>query len=185
MSRGGLAALLLGFAVSLSACGGSPLVAYDLSAATPANAKAPRLTLRIREPAPGPELDGDRILVRSGAALAVLAGASWADRLPILVQSRLLQTFQNGRGLRAVGEGAGAYDADLQTELRAFEFDAEKRLVRIDIVAKVAAPGRGVLAARIFRSETPVSSNEPAAIVAGFDGALKQILRDIVAFGSR
>jgi cholesterol transport system auxiliary component len=178
-------AWLFGLALTLAACGGSTRVAYDLSAATPASAAGPRLTLRIREPVPGPNLDSDRILVRDGDTVAVLAGGAWADRLPLLVQARLLQTFQNGRGLRAVGEGAGDYSADLQTELRAFELDAARRVVRIDIVAKVTTPGGHVLAARIFRAEAPVASTEPAVVTEALDGALRGVLRDIVAFASR
>lgn len=170
--------------LALSACAGAPVV-YDLGAATPASVMAPRLTLRIRESLPGPDLDSDRILVRNGNMLGVLAGAVWAERLPLLIQARLLQTFQNGRGLRAVGEGAGAYDADLQTELRAFELDAQRRLVRIDIVAKVATPGGHILSARIFRVEAPVSSTEPAVVVTALNTALKGVMRDIVAFASR
>jgi cholesterol transport system auxiliary component len=178
-------AAALALAASLAGCAGSPPVVFDLDAANPTLTETPRAILRIRQPTASGDLNSDRILVRGGPhGLAVMAGARWADLLPFLVRARLTTTFQNARGLRAVAEDAAvAYNYDVETDLRAFELDADTKQIDIEIGVKVvsATSGRAV-ASRVFATHAAVASTEPGVVAAALDRALSGVMLDIVKF---
>lgn len=178
-------ALVLALGAALAGCASAPRVAYDLSAAAPGKLRASQTQIRVRTPTATAELDTDRILVRGADnSLAVLAGAQWADRLPSLIAARLIQTFQNGHGPHAIGEGGGAAaDYDLETDLRAFEVEADARQVDVDIAVKlVAVQGGRVAATRIFKITAPLASTAPDVATAALDQALSKAMVDIVDF---
>jgi ABC-type uncharacterized transport system auxiliary subunit len=59
--------------------------------------------LVIAEPTALAVLDSDKIVVRSAPGeTAQFSDARWEDRLPKLVQARILQSFENASRLRAV-----------------------------------------------------------------------------------
>ncbi len=181
------AARATALALALAGCASAPPTSFDLSAARPMLQRAPRATIRVREPTATADLDGARILVRSGDnSLSVLAGAQWADRLPLLLRSRLTQSFENAHGLKIVGEGGAAnFDYDLETDVRAFELDADARDVKIDFAVKlVSLRGGRVVAARIFERRAPVASTEPGAVTAALDAALSDVMVEIVRFAA-
>ena len=178
------AALALGLLLA-SCAGGSVPDTFDLSAARPAPARSMKAQLRVSEPIAAPDLDSDRILVRTGPQeVATLAGAKWADRLPLLVQSRLTQTFENANLLRQVGRRATAFaDYDLEIDIRTFELDVARSQVEVDLAVKlVTVAGGRVVAAQIFTAEAPVASTSGAAVAAALDGALSSVMTRIVAF---
>lgn len=180
------AAVALGLLLASCASGSVPDT-FDLSAARPAPVRPMRALLRINEPIAGADLDSDRILVRTGPQeVATLAGAKWADRLPLLVQSRLTQTFENANLLRQVGRRASApADYHLDVDIRAFELDVAQSRVEVDLAVKiVTVAGERVVAAQIFTAEAPVASTGGAAVSAALDGALSSVMTRIVAFVS-
>jgi cholesterol transport system auxiliary component len=182
-----MAVAILVAGLFLAACAGSPVNSFDLTAANPPAARALRAPLRIAEPTAGIDLDSDRILVRTGPQeVATLAGAKWSDRLPLLVQSRLIQTFQNAHLMDQVGRRvgtSGGYELDL--DIRAFELDAAQSRVKVDVAVKlVAREGGHVVAAQMFTAEEPVASPSAPAVTAALDGALDQVMTQIVAFAS-
>ena len=179
------AALALG--LLLASCAGEP-GAFDLNAAKPVSARPLQAQLRVSEPIAAIDLDSDRILVRVGPEqVATLARARWSGRLPLLVQTRLTQTFENANLLRQVG-GHGATtsaDYDLDVEIRKFELDAAQMRVEADLAVKIVATvGGRVVAAEIFAAEAPVGSTDGAAVSAALDGALSSVMKRIVAFVS-
>lgn len=182
----GRAGAALALALLLTACGGgSALDTFDLNAAHPAPARPLRAQLRIGEPLAGVDLDGDRILVRTGPQeVATLAGAKWSDRLPLLVQARLTQSFENANLLGQVGRRASAAATyELDVDIRTFELDVAQSRVKVDFAVKVVALGSGrVAAARVFTAEAPVASSSPEVVSAALDGALSTVMTQIVAF---
>jgi cholesterol transport system auxiliary component len=180
------AAATIAATLLVAACAsGPPPEAYDLNAARPAPARPLRAQLRIAEPLAGVDLDSDRILVRTGPQeVATLAGARWSDRLPLLVQARLTQSFENAKLSGQVGRRAttaAAYELDV--DIRAFELDVPRSRVRVDLAAKIVALGGGrVVAAQVFTAEAPVASTSAAAASAALDGALSTVMSQIVAF---
>lgn len=180
------AALALGLLLA-SCAGAADPDTFDLSAARPVSARPLRGQLRVNEPVAGIDLDSERILVRTGPEeVATLAGARWSDRLPLLVQSRLTQTFENANLLRQVGRRATAgADYDLDIDIRAFELDVARSRVEVDFAVKIVAAGGGrVVAAQIFTAEAPVASTSGMAVSAALDGALSSVMTRIVAFVS-
>jgi cholesterol transport system auxiliary component len=181
-----VAAALMAGALTLAACAGAPPETFDLTASSAkANLRAP---LAIREPVASLDLDSQRILVRTSPdTVAYMAGAQWSDRLPALVQSRLVQTFQNSRHLRFVGRAGAGFVADYEMELdiRAFELDVSKGQAVIDIAVKIVGSGSGrVVAAQIFTAQAPASGTGPADAVGALNAALATVMARIAAFAS-
>ena len=186
--RAGLAALALGAA--LAACSGPPAQTYDLSAlgGPAAGAARGRGQIVVVEPVASQALDSERIVVRPKPdQIAYLAGAQWADRLPKLVQARLIQTFENTRLLAHVGRPGDRLAADrtLDSELRNFEIDVEAGQAVVEISVKLVNERNGRIAdAKIFRAVSPASSANGEAASRALDAALGEAMRAIVAWAA-
>ena len=167
----------------LAGCGGPPPITYDL-AQRDISAKTLRLRrqLVIAEPSALQSLDSDKVLVRRpDGTLATLAHAAWSDRLPRLVQSRMIQAFENAGAVGQVGPSGGSISANatLEAEIRLFEIDVGAGQGRVEFAARLvdATSGR-ITAARIFHAEAPGGGEGPAA-VSSLDQALAQALGDL------
>jgi cholesterol transport system auxiliary component len=150
----GLVALLL---AGCSAVMPTPSVdTYDLGVAEVKPVVGGRtLQVLVPEPASDRALDTERIVVRpSPTEIAYFSGAQWADRLPRLVQSRLLAALEASGRFRAAGRpGQGlAIDRQVVVEIRAFDYEAAARRVAIALSVKLMDDRSGrVLAAETFQ----------------------------------
>ncbi|MCB4802866.1 cholesterol transport system auxiliary component [Methylobacterium brachiatum] len=179
-----LAAALL--AALLGGCGGgaAPLT-FDLSALPSAGrpVSAGR-SIAVSEPVGIQPFEADRIIVReSGGALAFLGGGQWADRLPRLIQTRLLQSLENSGRLRSVSRPGDKVVADYQliSEIRAFDIQATTGEAVVDLSLKLVADGTGkVTAARIFTARVPVAKIDAGNGARALDQALTTVLADVV-----
>jgi cholesterol transport system auxiliary component len=182
--------LWLGVAVlstALAGCGGSAPATFDLTAPTSGiGGRATRAQILIAEPNATSPVDGDRIVVRTGPeSVAYLTGAQWAERLPRLVQTRMIQTFENGKSLRSVGRVGDKMVADstLTTEIRRFEIDVTSGQAVVEMSAKLVGEMSGrVVAAKIFSASAPGSASDGANAAAALDAALASVLRQIVVW---
>jgi cholesterol transport system auxiliary component len=172
-------------ALALAGCGGGPAPAtYDLAAARPRAARRGG-TLVVAEPTAVFALDSERIVVRAASGeLTYLPRAQWSDRLPRLVQARLIQSFENA-GRVAVGRPvdrlAGA--SNLVLDIRAFEAREASRDAAVEIAAKlVTASGGQVRAARLFAAAAPVGGIDGQGVAQALDTALARVLSDIVGW---
>src|SRR4051812_26177323 len=177
------AAVLAAFA---SACASSPPpMTFDLT--------APRQKVRggsvegqvaVAEPVAIQVFEAERILVKDAAnAVSFLGGGQWADRLPRLIQARIVQTFENASRLKAVSRTGDRITADylLSTEIRAFQIDAAVGEAVVEISAKVVDDRSGRIAnARVFTARVPVAAVDPANVAQALDRALSIVLLDIV-----
>lgn len=189
-----LAVVLLG--AGLGACGGaSPLDTYDLAAPRMGDLAAPRTTgaaraggrqVLVADPVVDRALDTDRIVVRpKPTEIAYFAGAQWSDRLPRLLQSRLVETLEASGRVRAAGRpGQGmAADGQIVMEIRAFDYLPSEARVRVAIAVKTMDDRSGRIAAmRLFEASEAVSGDSAPAVVAGFDAAAGRVLADIAAW---
>ncbi|MDB5512003.1 MAG: hypothetical protein JWR08_1486 [Enterovirga sp.] len=168
----------------LGGCGSTPDTAYDLTAPRPRGAIGLGTQLVVTEPAALQAFESERIAVRSASGtVSVLPNGQWADRLPRLVQARIIQTFENGSRTRSVGRpGDGLTpDTQLNTELRTFQFDAGRGEGVVEISAKLVDSRSGrVLNSRIFSSRQPVGSGGVAEVAPALDRALSAVLLDMV-----
>jgi cholesterol transport system auxiliary component len=191
-SRAVRAAGWLALAFGLAACaGGQAPPTFDLSApqAYDRARGSPRGQLVVAEPTALSILNTDRIVVRTHGEIAHLPRAQWSDRLPRLVQSRIVEAFESGSRLRAVGTPGDKLAADYQlvTDVRAFNVSVNSEpMAEVEISAKVVSDRGGrVLASKVFRASVPAASaNGPDAVVA-LDEAFRQVISEMVAWASR
>jgi cholesterol transport system auxiliary component len=170
----------------LASCAGAPTFdSFDLVPARPAPARPLRGTLRVVEPIASTSLDSDQILVRSGPEqIATLAGARWAAPLPILIQTRLTQTFENAGLLGEVSRrtSAGA-EYELDVEIRKFELNAASSQVEVELAVKIVSARDGrTVAAQAFAASAPAAAAGGREVSAALDGALSAVMTRIVAF---
>jgi cholesterol transport system auxiliary component len=185
-------------ALSLAGCAGmgdligkGSATAYDLAPAKDfahGSGRA-RGQLVIVEPTALAPLDGTAILVRPvpGEA-AQLAGAQWEDRLPRLMQARLLQSFENANRLRAVGSPSDKIVADfvLLSELRAFEISATDGSAVVEIAVKIVNQRSGrIMAARVFRVTVPAAATQGPGAVAALNEAFAKVATELVLWAAK
>lgn len=141
-------------------------------------------SISVAEPVGLQPFEQDRIIVRqAGGALSFLGGGQWADRLPRLFQTRLIQSLENSGRLKSVSRPGDKIVADyaLISEIRAFDIASNSGEAVVDVSAKLIADGTGkVVAARIFTARVPVAKIEAGSAAVGLDAALSIVLADMV-----
>ena len=180
------AAVLSGCALSAS---GPPPATFDLSVpeSFPGLRAGSSAQILIQEPAALKVLDSERIVVRpSATGVEYMARAQWSDRLPKLVQTRLLQAFENSGRVRAVGRpGEGLLiDYQIVSDIRAFQLSlAEGRTAVVEITGKIVNDRNGrVVAGRRFSARVPTAGESAEAVVAALDRALGEVLVEFVGW---
>lgn len=176
--------------MALAGCGTRAAVNDTFSLATAPIVTGQASTNRqilVPEPTALQTINNDRIVIRlSRSELQYLANAQWGDRLPRMVQDKLVQTFDNTGKVGGVGKpGQGlAIDYQLITEIRSFEISTEGADVAVvEIFAKLLNDRDGtVRTQRAFRSSVPVRGASSPAFVAALDAAFAQTAGEIVAW---
>ena len=181
-------ALGLTATLALAGCGAAPLATFDLSAPrTELKARALKGVLVIQEPAAPAPADSDRIVVRTGtSAVAVMRGAQWTERLPRLLQARLIQTFENAKLVRSIsrpGDGATP-DHALAWDIRRFEMDAMDNVARVEVSVRLMDMSGKIVAAQIFVAEAPGEAGEGSLAAQALDVASNNLLRQIVIWAA-
>ena len=140
----------------------------------------------VPEPVATLPADSDRVVVRTGPeAVAYLTGAQWPDRLPRIIQTRLIETFENSHLLANVGRPGISADYSLSTEIRRFEIDVTSGMAIAEFSVKLVGDRSGrIVAARIFTAQAASPTSGPPAMTAALNEALGKILRQIVAWAS-
>jgi cholesterol transport system auxiliary component len=166
----------------------APPDTFDLTAPTHVSARGNgRAQILIAEPTALSALDSERILVLPGnSEVTYLPGAQWADRLPRLVQARMVQTFENAHRIGMVGRPEDKFtpDASLVTEIRDFQIEASSRPVAVvTIAARVVSQNTGrIIAANLFTARVPTNGTGGRFASAALDRALQQVLVEILAW---
>jgi phospholipid/cholesterol/gamma-HCH transport system substrate-binding protein len=154
---------------------------YDLApptdfTGTPA---APDAQLTVGTPTAVISLDTQRIVIQSAAGTAPgFPDARFADNLPPLLQSRLVQGFENAGYLKVAAEGGdleGEYK--LALDIRKFQLDTTGDAKgTVEFSAKLLDSDGKVIDAKIFAADAPAAATDNAgeaakAIGAAFDKA--------------
>ncbi|UIJ73501.1 ABC-type transport auxiliary lipoprotein family protein [Aurantimonas sp. HBX-1] len=189
MKRSTSRSVLLAFlAVALSSClSAPPPDTFEISAPAIVQnvAGTSRAQILIPEPTAIKTLDSEKIVVKpTPYSVEYLAGSQWSDRLPRMVQLRLLQAFENTGRIGAVGvPGQGlAIDYQMVMEVRKFEIDAvgpARAVIEISVKALNDRNG-SVLRTKVFAVEVPVAGTTNTDYVAALDRAYEQISDEIV-----
>jgi cholesterol transport system auxiliary component len=177
------------FCLGLLGCalaGSKPPATYDLVAPR-SFSTTPRPApwqLVVYEPTAVHALETDRLMVRPQAdQVSYYKGVAWSDRLPRLVQARIIETFQNSGAVKAVSSGTGQYA--LVTDLRAFQIDVTsgKAYAEIEIFAKLVNTGSGkVVATKGFSARVPATTDSPGDAIAALNQAFTEVLQDTMTW---
>lgn len=177
----------------LSACNvipevDKPLNLYSLSPKVGAVSAPSTLDwqLVVAEPKAGADLATNRIaLTRSANRIEYFAEGVWSDAAPALVQSKLIEAFEDVVPQLAVGRDSAGLKPDyiLQSELRDFEAvyagSGGEALVRI--TAKlVKMPERKIVKSISAEARQPASGAGLPGIVGAFEAALAQVFDKLI-----
>ena len=172
----------------LSACGAPARDTYDLSINDVAVAGTPKhqkIQILVEKPDAVKALDGQDIVIKQNGSIAYLKRAQWSDRLPDLVQARLVQAFDNSNHFGGVGRpGDGlAINYRILTDIRSFDVNVVNghNIATLEISVKIMDDRNGnITASRVFKTEAPVSGTNNNQYAAALDNAFKKMTNDIV-----
>jgi cholesterol transport system auxiliary component len=172
--------------------GGEPAHLYRLTPKStyPPNLPHRTVQLLINEPLAPAGLDKSRIaLSRSPVSIDYFADSEWTDRAPLLVQTAILQSFENSKTITAIARESVGLRADfiIETEIRHFEavYDSPNGPPEIWVainVRLVNPTSREVVAQTSFERRERASANEVPSIVSAFDEALGGVMKEIVVW---
>ena len=174
--------LCLGLVGCALAGGSRAPTTYDLVAprSFAASKRPAPFQLVVQEPTAVYALETNRLMVRPQAdQVSYYKGIAWSDRLPRLVQARIIETFQNSGAVKAVSATTGQYA--LLTDLRAFQIDVTggKAFAEIEIFAKLVNTASGkVVATKGFSARVPATSDAPTDAIAALNQAFTEVLQD-------
>ena len=191
LCAGGGIALALGLPLALglllAGCASRPEATFDLSAAPAARPlRALGRQVVVSEPVATAPADSDRIVLRpTPDTRATFQGVQWAERLPHLVQTRLLQSFENASLSRFVSRPDGRIVAQyaLHTEIRRFDVDLSRGEAVVEISARLVEEGAGrIAAAKLFSARLAPAGEDGPAAAAALDAALGEVMGQIVVW---
>ena len=179
--------------LALGACqlpgGGEPPSLYTLTPKSTFSPDLPKVDwqLIVETPIAAAGLNSSRIaLQRSPVTLEYYANANWTDVAPLMVQTLLIESFENSKKIVAVSRESTTLRADylLKTELREFQAeydDSGPPRARVRINAKLARmPDRSIIGSYTVEQMSRATSTDMSSIALAFDEALGGALRRIV-----
>ena len=186
--------------LALAGCGGlfggsSPAQLYRVIPAHNFPPGLPHLPVQvlIDEPSAPAGLDTTRIaLSRSAVSIEYFADSEWTDRVPLMVQTALLESFEDSKALSAINRESLGLHADfiLKTEIRHFEalYDSPNQApeVWVAIITRLVNPsGRDIVSQTSFERRVRAKTNDVPQIVLAFDKALEGVMEEIVVWTAR
>lgn len=130
-------------------------------------------------------------LQRSATRLEYYARASWIDGAPLMLQTLMVESFENSGRIVAVGRESVGLRPDfvLKTELREFQaeyFEPGAPKAHVVFNAKlVKMPERVIIGSESFEALSPADLDGMEAIIAAFDDALGKVLKRMVEWTLR
>jgi cholesterol transport system auxiliary component len=194
MNRAGfLGALMAALCLNGCALGGlmnavPPPATYDLQAPETAR-KASGLrgaNIAIGIPVAVRTIDTEEILVKTpDGRVSYFPASAWGDRLPRLVQARLIEVFSNAGAFRAVitSQDRISPDISLSLEIRDFQVNVldGHAQASIDIYAKlVDERGGAVIATKRFTASAPATKDDVGSGVTALNGAFQQVATEML-----
>ncbi len=190
------ALLVLGTALLLSACQNlipgankAPPRLYELTPKSTFDGKLPRISAQIiiETPSASSGLTTSRIAVKERAVtLDYYAQSEWTDVAPNLVQTLMVESFENSkRALSVARDGSGLRsDYIIKADLREFQaelYRGPKPSVNVRINIKlVRMPERDIIASQTFQARVVASSGEIDDVIEAFDESLGKVLKRVV-----
>lgn len=170
-----------------------PITVYSLrSKALADSVSLPKVpwSLTVIRPNSTSILDSNRIAVRPEAnILKVYQGANWSDSLPDLMQSVIVESFEDSGAIASVSRQNSGVPAEvaLLIDIRQFEavYGSGAKIpdAVIQLHAKVLEyPSNRVIAVKTFNARVPAASKEIPDVVLSFDQGLASVTVDIMSW---
>jgi cholesterol transport system auxiliary component len=149
--------------------------------------------LLVDTPVAPAEIDTTRVaLTRSPTTIDYFANAAWSDRAPAMVQSLLIESFEQTGKIVSVARDSAVLRADyiLMPELRRFEARYENGdappvvLVRL-LVRLIKMPERTIIGDEIAEGREPAARNSMDAIIEAYNEALGSVMKRLVTWTLR
>jgi phospholipid/cholesterol/gamma-HCH transport system substrate-binding protein len=164
---------------------------YDISAVKnfPALAAKPSWQLVVPEPSALLSVNSDKIHVRlaDSAETTDIADAKWTDNVPILLQEKIIQSFENGGYSQAVSRPRDGFDAGFQLllDIRSFSlFSGAQPEGELSFEAKVLGPGGKIIAAKTFHATAPATGTDAPAAAAALNAAFGRAAGELVPWAA-
>ena len=190
-----LAAVVLAGCAGMLPGGGAPPQLYTLSPKSTFAADLEVITwqLVVEVPIAAGGLTTPRIALKTKPIeLQYFASARFTESAPEMVQTLLVESFENTGKIVAVGRQAIGLRSDynLKSELREFQAEyfggVEIPTVRVRINAKlIKQPQRVIIASQNFEQRVKAAGPKMAEVVAAFDEALGKVLKGVVEWTLR
>jgi phospholipid/cholesterol/gamma-HCH transport system substrate-binding protein len=160
---------------------------YDLTAAKdfPPLAETASWQLVVPEPTALLAVNSDKIKLRPSATgeTTDIGDARWADNAPILLQEKIIQTFENAGYSKSVSRPRDGFEAGYQLllDIRVFSLSTSgSPLGEIEFEAKVLGPDGKIVAAKTFKDEAPASGTDAPAAAAALSEAFDKAAAALV-----
>ena len=184
---------ILAGGAALGGCGvipkvNEPVPLYALSAVSRYAQSLPEVDwqLVVGTPVASADLNSTRIaLTRSPGVIEYFAKGAWADYAPILLQDKLIESFEASGAIVSVGRDAVGLRPDYvrQSDLRDFqaEYSGESPTAHLRLAAKlVRMPDRRIVANILTEQKVAAAGNSLPQIVDAFDRAAGQAFEEVV-----
>lgn len=161
---------------------------FDLDAPRnfPPIKKTPAGQLLVPEPDILGNLFNDEIVVRTAAGVRDIAFAGkWPDTLSRVLQSRIIQSFENANYLKTLGRQPDGLKVDYQLliDVRSFQVQGSPTPeAEISFSAKIIGENGLILGARIFQARAPASPPDEATVAAGLNAAFTKAVTELVVW---
>jgi phospholipid/cholesterol/gamma-HCH transport system substrate-binding protein len=162
---------------------------YDLVAASTLPsppAEAPSWLLVVPEPTTLMAFNTDKILLQPAAGESTdLPNARWGDNLPVLVQEKVIQTFENAGYAKSISRTREGITGDYQLliDIRRFHVStASDPLADVAFVAKVLDRDGKIVGAREFQATAPAKGTDAQTYVAALDEAFGKLLSELLVW---
>jgi cholesterol transport system auxiliary component len=184
--------LVLALAGCSGLLGGSAPQLYRVTPKStfPADLPHRSLQLLVDVPLSPAGLDTSRIaLTRSAVSIDYFADSEWTERAPLLVQTALIESFENSKAIHAIERESVGLRADfiLRSELRHFEavYDSPNGPPEIWVAIRVRLVNpatRDIVAETSFERRERAAANDIPSIIMAFNEALGGVMKDIVVW---
>jgi cholesterol transport system auxiliary component len=127
-------------------------------------------------------------LQRAPTQIEYYARSGWADRAPLMIQTLMVESFENSQKIVSIGRESIGLRADfiLKSELRELQavyFNGGLPEAWVSINAKlVQMPRRAIVASQSFDHRVTAAADSLPEIIAAFDEAAGKVLRRLVAW---
>ena len=184
------AALLLG-ACELIKAAEEPTDLYTITPKSTFDQDMPAVfwQLAVEVPGASANLSTSRIAIsQSPTSSDYFSKTAWTDRAPLMVQTRIVDSFENSHKIVAVARESIGLRANyvLQSDLRNFEamyFYGPQPIAHVRIVAKlVRMPDRQIIAVGSFERCVRARADKVPKVVEAFDQALGSVMKRLVAW---